>query len=59
MRSVVDVLASAETSSNSDFLDSDNDNDDKGSTGFTRLQEMQCFLRINNYLFDDYELSWP
>jgi hypothetical protein len=72
MRSITDVLASAETSSNSDFLDSDNDNDDKGSTGFTRLQEMQCFLRISNYLFDDepcndnfvdrfddYELSWP
>jgi hypothetical protein len=72
MRSVADVLASAKTSSNSDFLDSDNDNDDKGSTGFTRLQEMQCFLRISNYLFDDepcndnfvdrfydYELSWP
>jgi hypothetical protein len=72
MRSVADVLVSAKTSSNSDFLDSDNDNDDKGSTSFTRLQEMQCFLCISNYLFDDepcndnfvdrfddYELSWP
>jgi hypothetical protein len=40
MRSVADVLASAETSSNSDFLDFDNDNDDKGGTSFTRLREM-------------------
>jgi hypothetical protein len=39
MRSIADVLASAETSSNSNFLDSDNDNndDDKGGTSFTRL----------------------
>jgi hypothetical protein len=72
MRSVADVLASTETSSNSDFLDSDNDNDDKGSTSFIGLREMQRFLCISNYLlddepcnddfidrFDDYELSWP
>jgi hypothetical protein len=52
MRSVANVLASAETRSNSDFLDSNNDNDDKGSTNFTRLQEMQCFLRISDYLLD-------
>jgi hypothetical protein len=37
MRSIADVLASAKTSCNSDFLDSDNDNDDKGGTSFTRL----------------------
>jgi hypothetical protein len=72
MCSIADVLASAETSSNSDFLDSDNDNDDKGGTDFTRFQEMQRFLRISNYLLDDepcnddfidrcdgFELSWP
>jgi hypothetical protein len=72
MRSVTDVLASAETSSNSNFLDSDNNNDNKGGTRFTRLREMQRFLRISNYLLDDepcnddfvdrfdgYELSWP
>jgi hypothetical protein len=72
MRSIADVLASTKTSSNSDFLDSDNDNDDKGDTGFTRLQEMERFLRISNYLLDDepcnddfvdrfdgHELSWP
>jgi hypothetical protein len=52
MRSVANVLASAETRSNSDFLDSNNDNDDKGSTNFTRLQEMQHFLRISDYLLD-------
>jgi hypothetical protein len=70
VRSIADVLALAETSSNSDFLDSDSDNDDKGGTDFTRLREMQHFLRINNYLlndepcnddfidhFDDHELS--
>jgi hypothetical protein len=69
---VIDILASAETSSNSDFLDSDNDNDDKGGTSFIGLREMQCFLRISNYLLNDepcnddfvdhfvgYELSWP
>jgi hypothetical protein len=44
MRSIANVLASAETSSNSDFLDSNNDNDDKGGTGFTRLREMQHFF---------------
>jgi hypothetical protein len=74
MCSIADVLASAETSSNSNFLDSDNgnDNDNEGGTSFTRLREMQCFLRISNYLLDDepcnddfvdhfegYELSWP
>jgi hypothetical protein len=72
MRSIAVVLALAETSSNSDFLDSDNDNNDKGGTGFTRLREMQCFLRISDYLLDDepcnddfadrfngHELSWP
>jgi hypothetical protein len=53
VRSIADVLALAETSSNSDFLDSDNDNDDKGGTDFTRLREMQRFLRINNYLLND------
>jgi hypothetical protein len=37
MRSIADVLASAETSSNSNFLGSDNDNDNKGDTNFTRL----------------------
>jgi hypothetical protein len=65
MRSIADVLASVETSSNSD-------NDDKGGISFTRLREMQRFLRISNYLlddepcnddfvdrFDDHELSWP
>jgi hypothetical protein len=72
MRSIADVLASAETSSSSNFLDSDNDNDNEGDTSFTRLREMQHFLRISNYLlndepcndnfvdcFDGYELSWP
>jgi hypothetical protein len=39
MFSIADIMASAETSSNSNFLDSDNsnDNDNKGSTSFTRL----------------------
>jgi hypothetical protein len=72
MHSVADVLASAKTSSNSNFLDSDNDNDDKGSTNFTKLREMQRFLCISDYLFDDkpcnddivdrfdgYKLAWP
>jgi hypothetical protein len=72
MHSVADVLESAETRSNCNFLDSDNDNDDKGGTNFIRLREMQRFLRISNYLlndepcndnfidrFDGYELSWP
>jgi hypothetical protein len=72
MRSITDVLASAETSSNSNFLDFDNGNDNKGGTSFTRLREMQRFLRISNYLLDDepcnddfvdcfngYEISWP
>jgi hypothetical protein len=74
MCSIADVLASVERSSNFNFLDSDNsnDNDNEGSTSFTRLREMQRFLRISNYLLDDepcnndfidrfdgYELSWP
>jgi hypothetical protein len=37
MHSIADVLASAETSSNSNFLGSDNDNDNKGGTSFTKL----------------------
>jgi hypothetical protein len=70
MRSIADVLASAKTSSNSNFLDDDNDNE--GGTSFTRLREMQCILCIINYLLDDepsnddfvvrfdgYKLSWP
>jgi hypothetical protein len=72
MRSIADVLTLAETSSNFDFLDSNNDNDDKGGTSFTRLREMQRFLRISDYLhgdepcsddfvdcFNGHELSWP
>jgi hypothetical protein len=74
MCSIADVLASAETSSNSDFLnfDNDNDNNNEGDTSFTRLREMQCYLHISSYLLDDkpcnddfvdrfdsYELSWP
>jgi hypothetical protein len=53
MRSIADVLASAETSSSSDFLDSNNDNNDKGGTSFTRLREMQRFLCISSYLLND------
>jgi hypothetical protein len=53
MRFVTDVLALAETSSNSDFLNSDNDNNDKGDTNFIGLREIQHFLRISNYLLDD------
>jgi hypothetical protein len=58
-------------SSYSDFND-DYDDDYQGSTGFAKLQRMQRFLYINNYLlndepldddfidrFDGYELSWP
>jgi hypothetical protein len=74
MRSIADVLASAKTSSNSNFLDSDNNNNNnnEGGTNFPRLREMQCFLCISNYLlndepcnddfvdrFDGYKLSWP
>jgi hypothetical protein len=72
---IADTLASIETSSNSDFFDSDYnddyDNDYQGSIGFAKLQKMQRFLRISDYLlndepfnddfidrFDDYELSW-
>jgi hypothetical protein len=35
LSSIADVLASAETSSNTNFLDSDNDN--KGGTSFTKI----------------------
>jgi hypothetical protein len=69
---IADTLASTETSSNSDFFDSDYDDDYQGSTGFAKLQKMQRFLRISDYLlndepfsddfidrFDGYELSWP
>jgi hypothetical protein len=64
---IADALASTETSSNSDL-----DDDYQGSTGFIKLQGMQRFLHISNYLLDDeplpdgfidrfdgYELSWP
>jgi hypothetical protein len=63
---IVDTLASTETSSNSDF-----DDDYQGSTGFTKLQKMQRFLHVSDYLLNDqpldndfidcfngYELSW-
>jgi hypothetical protein len=70
MHSIADALASTERSSNSNFLDSDNDNEgEPASTGFERRN---AFLRISNYLLDDepcnddfidrfdgYELSWP
>jgi hypothetical protein len=69
---ITDTLASTETSSNSDFFDSDYDDDYQGSTGFAKLQKMQRFLRISDYLlndepcnddfidcFDGYELTWP
>jgi hypothetical protein len=63
-------------SSNSNFFHSDYnddyDDDYQGSTGFAKLQKMQRFLRISDYLlndepfnddfidrFDGYELSWP
>jgi hypothetical protein len=68
---IIDTLASTETSSNSDF-DDDYDNDYQGSTGFVKLQRMQRFLCVSDYLlndeplddnfidlFDGYELSWP
>jgi hypothetical protein len=68
---ITDTLASIETSSNSDFFDSNYNDDYQGSTGFAKLQKLQCFLRISDYLlndepcnedfidrFDDYELSW-
>jgi hypothetical protein len=58
-------------SSDSDFEDNCN-NSYQGSTGFTKLQRMQRFLHISDYLlndephyddfidrFDGYELSWP
>jgi hypothetical protein len=73
---IADTLASTETSSNSDFLNSDCDDDDNDdyrvTTGFAKLQRMQRFLRISDYLlndepcnddfinrFDGYKLSWP
>jgi hypothetical protein len=72
---IADTLASIETSSDSNFLDSDyDDNNDnyQGITGFAKLQKMQHFLRISDYLlnnepcnddfidrFNGYELSWP
>jgi hypothetical protein len=60
----------------SDFFNSNYDegydDDYRGSTGFAKLQRMQRFLRISDYLLDDepcdddfidrfngYELSWP
>jgi hypothetical protein len=70
-RAIADTLASTETSSNSDF-DDDYDDDYQGSTGFAKLQKMQRFLHVSDYLlndeplndgfidrFDGYELSWP
>jgi hypothetical protein len=45
-----------ETSSNSDFDDDYND-DYQGSTGFAKLQEMQCFLHISDYLLNDEPLN--
>jgi hypothetical protein len=73
---IADTLASTGMSSNSDFFnsdyDDDYDDDYQGSTGFTKLQKMQRFLRISDYLLNDepcnddftgrldgYELSWP
>jgi hypothetical protein len=69
---IADTLTSIETSSNSEFFDSDYDDDYHGSTGFAKLQKMQRFLCISDYLlndepcnddfidrFDGYELSWP
>jgi hypothetical protein len=73
---IASTLASMEMSSHSNFLDSDyddNNNDDyQGITSFAKLQRMQRFLRISDYLlndepcnddfidrFDSYELSWP
>jgi hypothetical protein len=50
MRSIADILGSVEKSSNSNFLDFDNNNE--GSTSFTRLREMQHFLHISNNLLD-------
>jgi hypothetical protein len=73
---IADTQASTETSSNSNFLDfdydDDNNDDYQGIIGFAKLQKMQRFLRISDYLlndepcnddfidcFDSYELSWP
>jgi hypothetical protein len=68
---IADTLASIETSSNSDF-DDDYDDDCQGSTGFAKLQKMQRFLHVSDYLLNDepldddfidrfngYELSCP
>jgi hypothetical protein len=37
---IIDTLASTETSSNSDFFDSDYNDDYQGSTDFAKLQKM-------------------
>jgi hypothetical protein len=51
---IADTLASTRTGSNSDFFDSDHDDDNyQGSTGFAKLQKMQRFLRISDYLLND------
>jgi hypothetical protein len=59
---IADTLASTETNSSSDISDSDffdsnyddgYDDDYQGSTSFAKLQRMQCFLRISDYLLDD------
>jgi hypothetical protein len=49
---ITDTLASMKTSSNSDFED-DYDNNYQGSTGFTELQRMLCFLHVSDYLLND------
>jgi hypothetical protein len=68
---ITDTLASIETSSNSNFND-DYDDNYQGSTSFAKLQKMQRFLHVSDYLlndeplnddfidrFDGYELSCP
>jgi hypothetical protein len=54
---IPDTLASTEMSSNSEFFNSDYgddyDDDYQGSTSFAKLQKMQCFLRISDYLLND------
>jgi hypothetical protein len=54
---ITNTLASTETSSNSEFLDfncdDDNSDDYQDITGFAKLQEMQRFLRISDYLLND------
>jgi hypothetical protein len=49
---IADTLSSTEMSSNSDF-DDDYDNDYQGSTGFAKLQMMQRFLHISDYVLND------